>query len=186
MADSSSSSEEIDVVENPIQLAINKGATLKEPDRAAISRKRRIVKNKGKYKASRVNNQSKNNTCVWDRIKDFPGQHLVNENGQLRCNACNEIVSIKKSSIEKHIQSKKHVNGLASITKSKKEKQTILECLKKQDARDSASSSTLPEEMRLFRFELVETFLLAGIEISKIHIMCPVLQKYARHRYIIN
>ena len=45
---------------------------------------------------------------------------------------------------------------------------TILECLKKQDTRDSASVSILPEDMRLFRFELVETFLLAGIEISKI------------------
>jgi hypothetical protein len=184
MADvlSSNSSEEDDAVTNPIQLAINKGANITEPDRAAISRKRKIVKNSGKYKASRVKNHSKNDTCVWDRLKDFPGQHFVNENGQLRCNACSEIISIKKSSIEKHVQSKKHVNGIASIAKSKKENQTILECLKKQDIRDRASGSTLPEDMRLFRFELVETFLLAGIEISKIDIMRPFLEKYARHR----
>ena len=40
MADvlSSSSSEEDDAVTNPIQLAINKGANITEPDRAAISR----------------------------------------------------------------------------------------------------------------------------------------------------
>ena len=103
MADvlSSNSSEEDDAVTNPIQLAINKGANITEPDRAAISRKRKIVKNSGKYKASRVKNHSKNDTCVWDRLKDFPGQHFVNENGQLRCNACSEIISIKKSSIEK-------------------------------------------------------------------------------------
>ena len=97
MADvlSSNSSEEDDAVTNPIQLVINKGANITEPDRAAISRKRKIVKNSGKYKASRVKNHSKNDTCVWDRLKDFPGQHFVNENGQLRCNACSEIISIK-------------------------------------------------------------------------------------------
>jgi hypothetical protein len=87
---SSNSSEEDDAVTNPIQLAINKGANITEPDRAAISRKRKIVKNSEKYKASRVKNHSKNDTCVWDRLKDFPGQHL-----QLRCNACSEIISIK-------------------------------------------------------------------------------------------
>ena len=78
MADvlSSNSSEEDDAVTNPIQLAINKGANITEPDRAAISRKRKIVKNSGKYKASHVKNHSKNDTCVWDRLKDFPGQHL--------------------------------------------------------------------------------------------------------------
>ena len=120
MADSSSSSEEIDVVKNPIQLAINKGATLKEPDRAAISRKRKIVKNKGKYKASRVNNQPKNNTCVWDRIKDFPGQHLVNENGQLWCNACNEIISIKKGPSRSTYNRKNMLTDLQVSPKAKR------------------------------------------------------------------
>ncbi len=85
MADvlSSSSSEEDDAVTNPIQLAINKGANITEPDQAAISRKRKIVRNIGKYKASCVKNHLKNDMCVWDRLKDFPGQHFANKNGQL-------------------------------------------------------------------------------------------------------
>ncbi|CAB3989077.1 RNA-directed DNA polymerase from transposon BS [Paramuricea clavata] len=175
--------EEDDAVTNPIQLAINKGANITEPDRAAISRKRKIVKNSGKYKASRVKNHSKNDTCVWDKLKDFPGQHFVNENGQLRCNACSEIISIKKSSIEKHVQSKKHVNGIASIAKSKKENQTILECLKKQDIRDRASGSTLPEDMRLFRFELVETFLLA-VQVQQLKPDAAALEEFSNFPFV--
>ena len=112
MADvlSSNSSEEDDAVTNPIQLAINKGANITEPDRAAISRKRKIVKNSGKYKASRVKNHSKNDTCVWDRLKDFPGQHFVNENGQLRCNACSEIISIRDLKIDGFLQKPQTAN----------------------------------------------------------------------------
>ena len=184
MADASSSSEESEISDpnnHPIQLAINKGAHITEPERASISRKRKINVNSGKYKASRVKNVSKNNTSVWDKVKEFPDQHFASINGKLRCNACSEVVSKKKSSIEKHVKSKKHLNGITSIAKSKKESQTILECLQRQDKRDHASGSTLPDEMRLFRFELVETLLLAGIPISKIDIMRPLLEKYA-HR----
>jgi hypothetical protein len=47
-----------------------------------------------------VKNHSKNDTCVWDRLKDFPGQHFVNENGQLRCNACSEIISNRELQID--------------------------------------------------------------------------------------
>ena len=54
MADASSSGEEIE--ENPIETAISRGASLSEPAKASISRKRKIIVNDGKYKASREHN----------------------------------------------------------------------------------------------------------------------------------
>ena len=118
---------------------------------------------------------------VWDRIKEYPNQHFCNKNGKLRCNACSEMISSKKSSIERHIKFKKHKKGIAYIAKSKAESQTIMECLKRRDQRDCASSSTLPEEMQLFRFEIVESALSGGIALAKLDKLRPVLQRHG-HR----
>ena len=99
--------------------------------------------------------------------------------GKLRCNACSEILSLKKSSIEKHVKSRKHLSGVDSIAKSKKENQSIVQCLKKQD-KLKMSGSTLPQEMRVFCFELVECFLSAGIPLSKIDDVRPFLRPFLR------
>ena len=96
MADASSSGEEIE--ENPIETAISRGASLSEPAKASISRKRKIIVNDGKYKASREHKNLNSKTSVWDRIRDHPGQHLEFVKGQLKCNACHEILALKKLS----------------------------------------------------------------------------------------
>ena len=96
--------------------------------------------NSGQYKASREYKNPNSKRSVWDRIKEFPGQHLKCVRGQFRCNACQETLAQKKSTVEKHVKSKKHLNGISSMAKTKKkESQTILLCLKKQDNRNHAS-----------------------------------------------
>ena len=60
MADASSSGEGIE--ENPIETAISRGASLSEPAEASISRKRKVIVNHGKYKASR---EQKNLNSNW-------------------------------------------------------------------------------------------------------------------------
>ena len=52
--------------------------------------------------------------------------------------------------------------------------------MKKQDKRN-ISGSTLSNEMRVFRFELTESFISAGILLSKIDDLCPFLEKHG-HR----
>ena len=179
MADATLSSED-EEIEDPIETAVSRGASLVEPEKASISRKRKVIVNSGQYKASRDHKNPNSKTSVWDRIKEFPGQHLECVRRQLRCIACQETLAQKKSTVEKHVKSKKHLNGISSIAKSKKESQTILQCLQKQDNRDHASGSTLPSDMRLFRFEVVETLLLAGIPISKVDILRPLFERYAQ------
>ena len=68
----------------------------------------------------------------------------------------------------------------ASLKRKKRVKLFFSACLKKQDNRNHASGSTLPSDMRLFRFDVVETLLLAGIPISKVDILRPLFERYAQ------
>ena len=173
-----SQSDEISDEENgnnsdidPIEVAIDAGATLSKPASASISRKRKIHVNEGKYKeresgTSTSSSGKGNTTCAWDRVKGYPKQHFAVVSGSLRCNACSETLSLKKSSIDKHIKSSKHTNGVARIAKDKKQSQSVMECLKRRDMREHPSGSTLPAEIRLFRFEIVECVLTGGIPLD--------------------
>ena len=78
-------SSEDDEIENLIETAVSRRASLIEPEKASISRKRKVIVNDGQYKASREHKSPDFKTSVWDRIKEFPGQHLYCVRGQLRC-----------------------------------------------------------------------------------------------------
>ena len=101
--------------------------------------------------------------------------------GNLRCNACNETLSLQKSLIDKRIKSSKHANGVSRITKDKKQSQSIMDCVKRRDMREHPSGSTLPAEIRLFRFEIVACVIFGGIPLLKVDILRPLLEKYG-HR----
>ena len=170
-----SEDEDAQEIEDPILVAVNAGARLRAPTSAVIARKRKLPANEGKYK------QRGTRTSAWDRITEYPKHHFAVVNRKLRCNASSGIISEKKSSIEKHIKSKKHERGLSEIAKSKSESQTITACLQRRDNREKACGSTLPAEMRLFRFEVVESFLSGGIALAKVDALRPLLEKYG-HR----
>ena len=145
---------------DPIEVTIAAGATLSSPARASISRKRKLHVNEGKYKqrgsgSSTSSSGKGNTTCAWHRVKDYPKRYFAVVSGNLSCNACSETLSLKKSSIDKQIKSSKHTNGVARIAKDKKQSQSIMDCLKRRDMREHPSGSTLPAEIRLFRFEIV-------------------------------
>ena len=111
-------------------------------------------------------------------MKDYPDHYFVMVSRNLGCNACSETLSCKKSSIEKHVKSKKYLTRIFNIGKSIKESQSILECLQRRDKRDHASGSTLPEAMRVFRFEIVKCLFSGGIPLSKVDALRPILEKY--------
>ena len=49
MADATLSSED-EEIENPIETAVSRGASLLEPEKSSISRKRKVIVNSGQYK----------------------------------------------------------------------------------------------------------------------------------------
>ena len=111
LSDSSTSSRDENVEEDPIVVAENAGAIFRIPDGAAIARK--LPTNKGKYKQRE--SKTAVGTSAWDRLKELPNNNFAVVSRNLRCNACNEIISKKKSSIVKHVESKKHKKGLADV-----------------------------------------------------------------------
>ena len=99
--------------------------------------------------------------------------------GNLRCDACKETISKKKRSVKKRVASAKHIKALENIKKSKMKDQNIKDLLAKTSGK--AKGATLPEDMRLYRYELVEALLKAVIPLLKVDILWPFLQKFG-HR----
>jgi len=99
----------------------------------------------------------------------------------LRCDACKETISKKKSSVRKHIGTAKHNEAKKIIQNSKKRDSSLLTFLRRNDENSNTKGETLPDDMRVFRFDLVESFLSAGIPLSKIDHIRSFLEKYG-HR----
>ena len=175
---SSSSADEGPI--NPIAEAKRLGANLSTPKKAKIARERKIQTNPaGKSRSERGKNDPK--LSSWQRVQEHKGEYLKAVSGKLRCEACKETISKKSSTVKKHIQSAKHVKAKKAILDSKKKDQSVLDLIKRNDQAKHPKGETLPLDMRLYRFELVECFLAAGIPLSKIDCLRPFLERYG-HR----
>lgn len=171
-SDSDSDSEQ-----SPLTIAANAGASLSEPAKAVIARERQVQSNPADKKRN-VRGTVDPNVSSWERIKEFKDEYLTTVSGKLRCDACKEIISKKKSSVKKHVASQKHLKSKDAIRREKKRDQSVKDLLTKNS---EAKGATLPEETRLHRFELVESFLKAGIPLLKVDTLRPFLEKYG-HR----
>ena len=180
MAEQSDSpcSSDHDEYSDPLQIAASAGARLSTPEKANISRKRKVQTNPEEKKRN-VRGSVDPNVSSRDRVNEFKDQYLTVVSGNLRCDACKETTSKKKSSVKKHVASAKHIKALENIKKSKMKDQNIKDLLAKTSGK--AKGSTLPEDMRLYRYELVGALLKVGIPLLKVDILRPFLEKYG-HR----
>ena len=159
-------------LDDPTQQAQRLGANLNDPDRAAISRKRKIQKNPpGKSRSTRGCVSMATSTTTQN-------EHLTAEGNRLRCDACKENISKKKNTVLKLIASGKHVQAKKVIELSKNKEQTLLQFLSKNDKANNPKSETLPHDMRVYRFDLVESFLAAGIPLTQVDSLRSFLEKY--------
>ena len=126
---SCSSSSEDDEYSDPLEVAASAGARLSTPEKASISRKRKVQTNPAEKKRN-VRGSVDPNVSAWDRVDEFKDQGLTTVSGNLRCDACRETLSKKKSSVKKHVSSIKHIKALENIKKSKRIK--ISRILQKQ------------------------------------------------------
>ena len=166
----------------PIEKSKRLGANLSDPKKASIARERKIQRNPcliGKKRVTRGEKDPK--VSCWQRVQEYKGEHLTVLNGKLRCDACKETISRKKSTVQKHVSSSKHVQAKKDLDRGKKKDQSVLKLLRENDSKNNPKGETLPQDMRLYRFELVESFLSAGIPLLKIDSLRPFLEKYG-HR----
>ena len=175
---SCSSLSEDDEYSDPLEVAASAGARLSTPEKAIISRKRKVQTNPAEKKRN-VRGLVDPNVSAWDRVNEFKDQCLTTVSENLRCDTCRETLSKKKSSVKTHVSSIKHIKALENIKKSKSKDQNIKDLLAKTSG--GAKGSTLPEDMRLYRYELVKALLKAGIPLLKVDSLRPFLEKYS-HR----
>ena len=145
------------------------------PAPAAISRARVLPKNTS-LKPIAVRGEKKlKNKSIHDRIKDFPDQGLVRRDGELFCGVCQEVLSQKKSSVKKHTLSMKHQAAQARQRKEQKRQIGLTAALKRQDEKRVVGES-LPVQQRIYRLEVTEHFLRAGIPLHKVDDLRPILE----------
>lgn len=105
---------------------------------------------------------------LWDRAKEFKGEKLTVREGKLYCEPCSEILSSKKSIVAGHCKSLKHKKSQETFAKTKLRSQSLAEVLRKRDKTTHAVGESLPMEMRVWRLQVVQGFLAAGVPIAKI------------------
>ena len=98
----SSDSEQGEEDSNPLTIAAKAGAKLSTPAKASISRQRKIQTNPAEKKRN-TRGAVDPNVSSWERVQEFKDECLTVVSGKLRCEACKETMSKKKSTVKKHI-----------------------------------------------------------------------------------
>lgn len=167
---------------------------------AAIARKRSFARS-GKSSDSSQNSEAKRvrvsagkstaapRRSTHDRIAEFPGEYLSVSAGKLYCTACNLTINIEHSIVKAHVNSQRHVQGKESKKRAKLHQQAITISWKKfssestSDLAGSGLSQAVSEDV-VRRANVVETFLKAGIPLSKVDYLRPLLESgYGRLTY---
>ena len=81
--------------------------------------------------------------------KTYPDEGFIVRNSKLFCRACKEVLALKKSSIEYHIKSQKHISGKKKLALKYKEESNILESLHVYDSRVHPVGDGLPDSTRV-------------------------------------
>lgn len=154
---------------------------LRSAPKAAANRKRKIALNlphDGKRnKAPRCASDPKGITAA-QRVAEYPNENFSASAKKLFCTACREEVSLKKSVITLYIKSEKHSKGKIQLQSKNKREQNIVQALQKYDEETYPVGETLPTEQRVYRVKVVQTFLRAGVPISKIEHFRPLLEEF--------
>ena len=102
------------------------------------------------------------------RVREYYDEHLTVSSGKLFCEACREQLTLKKSSINNHVQSAKHKDRKVKLQEKEKRDQTIVQALQKYNETHHLRGETLPLEHQAYRVKVVRTFLCAAVPLNKL------------------
>lgn len=124
------------------------GANLSCPKKASIARERKVQSNPALVGKRRVTHGAHGpKMSAWQRVQEHKNEHFTVVKGLLRCDACKESLSKKKSTVKKHISSSKHVQAKNDLELSKKNDKSLLHFFKNNDAKNNAKGEALPHDM---------------------------------------
>lgn len=94
-----------------------------------------------------------------DKYKSEP--FSVTSDGQLFCEACHHEIATKSSTVDNHIASNKHLEGLEKMRASMEGYSQLEDALGEEDTK-------VPVEVRAFRFRVVRSWLEGAIPLSRL------------------
>ena len=90
-----------------------------------------------------------------------------------------ELMSLKKNSLNNHIQSVKHKDRKIKLQEKEKRDQTIVQALQKYNKTHHTRGETLPLEYQAYRVKVVRTFLCAASTLNKLEKFRSLLEESA-------
>ena len=154
--------------------------SLRTPTASELSRKRKIDCNKppkGKKRSRGTCSSDPKFITPEQRVKQHPKECFSVSNKKLFCLACREELSVKSSMVIGHIKSVKHLTGKSRLESQKKKDLEIVEALRSNDAMHNPKGETLPDNQRVYRVKVTQTFLSAGVPLNKIPIFRSLLEE---------
>ena len=152
---------------------------LKQPQSSTLARKRKIAVNppKGMKRSKGVTVNDPKSVCASDRVRSYPNEPLSVSNKKLFCSSCREELPLKKSSIDVHIKSMKHINSKMKLKQKQERELDIAKALTDYQSRVHPKGETLPESTRVYRVKVVKALLRAGIPIQKADALRELLEE---------
>ena len=142
------------------------------PDLAAHERERTAHKKlpegpRGRHHEPRQTKESK--VPIVQRLREFPDQCLMCSAGKLFCRPCKEIIPNIKSSIEDHVRRQKHKGNVAKYQETHGDNAEIKELLSDHfKNHPDESGASISDEVHVFRYRVVETFMASGTPLERI------------------
>lgn len=150
---------------------------LRPPAQSDLSRKRSIATNKrrGSCKPPALHKAPKSRGPAV-RVLQFPNEMLSVRLGKLFCEACRHEVSTVKSTLRTHIKSQKHQDSKSEHGKKTLGKKQMLMDARNYIKHSNARGTTLPDEVVVYRMEVLKTFMSGGVAVNKIDHFRSLLQ----------
>ena len=101
------------------------------------------------------------------RIREFKEKPFRKSNDKLFCEACREEVSVKARIIKRLVESSNHKSGKERLSQKKKREMLIVDAMKNYDQEVHPKGEMLSDNQRVFRVEVLKTFLKAGVPLHK-------------------
>ncbi len=155
---------------------------LKSPEPSHLARKRTITGNMppvGKKRGKGATAGDPKSVSPAERVKAYPNEPLTVSNKKLFCSGCREQLSLKKSSIELHLKSLKHVKGKERLASKQRRQLDIAESLKRYDDEVHPSGEMLPVSTRVYRVNVVTALLKAGVSLNKLDSFREIFEENA-------
>ena len=144
-----------------------------------LPKRKMLVKPSGCRKRRRGGDSTKlTRTSKHDRAREFPAEHLIVENNVLFCNACRTEISVKKSIVKTHIRRKRHSDVKVRMEKEAERQVSSQSAWQAYEKKVNPIGETLLGEEKMWRLDVLMSFMKAGLAVTKIDQLRHLLEKH--------